>query len=121
MRMSEVEVAVSELLGGAMTRDLSGGNGARDGKVDDHNALAKEVVAGFDADGALSQRSPLKAQLEATLNLIPAHTWYALPSGALTFVNERLADYLGISKDHPLRFSTATGAGWDCHIPLKSR
>jgi hypothetical protein len=27
--------------------------------------------------------------------VIPAYTWYALPSGALTFVNERTADYLG--------------------------
>jgi hypothetical protein len=36
----------------------------------------------------------LEAQLQATLNMIPAHTWYAASSGALTFVNERCADYL---------------------------
>jgi len=35
------------------------------------------------------------ARLQATLNMVPAHTWYAVPSGALTFVNERCADYLG--------------------------
>jgi hypothetical protein len=35
--------------------------------------------------------------------VIPAYTWYADPSGALTFVNERLSDYLGLPKDHPLR------------------
>jgi hypothetical protein len=29
------------------------------------------------------------AQLQATLNVIPAHTWYAAPSGGLTFVNKR--------------------------------
>lgn len=57
-------------------------------------------------------------QLRATLNIIPAYTWYALPSGGLTFVNERTADYLGLPKDHPLRFGIDTGAPWDSHIPL---
>lgn len=33
-----------------------------------------------------------EAQLRATLDVIPAYTWYANPSGALTFVNERHAD-----------------------------
>ncbi len=60
----------------------------------------------------------LEAQLQATLNVIPAHTWYALPSGGLTFVNERTADYLGLPKDHPLRFGIDTGGEWDSHIPL---
>jgi hypothetical protein len=45
--------------------------------------------------GASERRSSLEAQLQATLNVIPAHTWYAGPSGALTFVNTRIADYLG--------------------------
>jgi PAS domain-containing protein len=57
-------------------------------------------------------------QLQATLNVIPAYTWYADPSGALTYVNERLSDYLGLLKDHPLRFGIDTGASWDSHIPL---
>ena len=56
------------------------------------------------------------AQLQATLNVIPAHTWYASPSGGLTFVNERTADYLGLPKDHPLRSGIATGAAWDSHL-----
>ena len=60
----------------------------------------------------------LKAQLQATLNMIPAFTWYAAPSGALLFVNSRCADYLGLPHDHPLRFGTDTGAAWDSHIPL---
>ena len=47
-----------------------------------------------------------EAQLRAALNMIPAHAWYATPSGGLT-VNERCADYFGLPKDHPLRF----GAG----------
>ena len=63
-------------------------------------------------------KHPLEAQLQATLNVIPAYTWYAAPSGVLTFVNERAADYGGLPKDHPLRFGIATGAAWDSHIPL---
>jgi PAS domain S-box-containing protein len=58
------------------------------------------------------------AQLQATLNVIPAYTWYAAPSGGLTFVNKRTADYLGLPKDHPLRFGIDIGAQWDAHIPF---
>ncbi len=60
----------------------------------------------------------LEERLRATLKVIPAYTWYAAPNGALTFVNERTADYLGLAKDHPLRFGIDTGAAWDSHIPL---
>ncbi|MFL5831990.1 MAG: sigma 54-interacting transcriptional regulator [Solirubrobacteraceae bacterium] len=60
----------------------------------------------------------LGAQLRATLNVIPAYTWYAVPSGGLAFVNERCADYLGLPNDHPLRFGIDTDAEWDSHIPL---
>jgi PAS domain S-box-containing protein len=60
----------------------------------------------------------LQAQLQATLDIIPAFTWYAAPSGALLFVNSRCADYLGLPQDHPLRFGTDTGAAWDSHIPF---
>ena len=38
----------------------------------------------------------LEAQLQATLNMIPAYTWHAPPSGGLSFVNERCADYIGL-------------------------
>jgi PAS domain S-box-containing protein len=61
---------------------------------------------------------PLGTQLRATLNLIPAHTWYAGPSGGLTFVNQRCADYLGLANDHALRLGADTEAGWDSHLPL---
>jgi DNA-binding NtrC family response regulator len=60
----------------------------------------------------------LEAQLQATLNMIPAHTWYAAPSGGLSFVNERCADYVGLPKHHPLRFGADTGGAWDSQIPL---
>jgi hypothetical protein len=44
-----------------------------------------------DAFLAIARAESLAAQLQATLNLIPAHTWYAAPSGALAFVSvERL-------------------------------
>jgi PAS domain S-box-containing protein len=62
------------------------------------------------------ERTPLEAQLRAALNVIPAYTWYAVPSGALAFVNERTSDYLGLPKDHPLRFGIDIGAAWDSHI-----
>ena len=61
---------------------------------------------------------PFEAQLRATLNVIPAYTWYAGPSGALTFVNERSAEYLGLPKDHPLRLGIESGAAWDSHLSM---
>ncbi len=36
-------------------------------------------------------------------------------------MNERLADYLGLPKDHPLRLGVDMGAEWDSHIPLGRR
>src|SRR6266576_4942610 len=68
--------------------------------------------------GADRMDQPFEAQLRATLNVIPAYTWYADPSGALTFVNKRHADYLGLPKDHPLRLGIDTGAEWDSHTAL---
>jgi PAS domain S-box-containing protein len=59
-----------------------------------------------------------EARLQATLNVIPAHTWYATPSGTLTFVNKRTADYLGLPTDHHLRLGIDTGAAWDSHLAL---
>src|SRR6201991_3870491 len=64
------------------------------------------------------EQSSFLAPPQATLNVIPAYAWYAAPSGGLTFVNKRTADYLGLPKDHPLRFGIDVGAPWDAHIPL---
>jgi PAS domain S-box-containing protein len=69
-------------------------------------------------DSVAQKCLPLGAELQLALNLIPAHTWYASPSGALTFLNERGSDYLGLPKDHHLRLGIDTGAPWDSHIPL---
>ncbi|HEV3310634.1 MAG TPA: PAS domain-containing protein, partial [Chloroflexota bacterium] len=68
--------------------------------------------------GADRMDESLKAQLQATLDMIPAFTWLSAPSGALLFVNSRCADYLGLPQDHPLRSGTDTGAAWDSHIPF---
>jgi formate hydrogenlyase transcriptional activator len=75
-------------------------------------------VAGDDGDPVLQKHPLLDAQLRATLNLIPAYIWCATPSGGLTFINGRSADYLGLPEDHPLRLGVETGAAWDSHIPL---
>ena len=70
-------------------------------------------------EGKKAEEQPgFLAQLQAILNVLPAYTWYAAPSGGLTFVNKRTADYLGLPKDHPLRFGIDIGAQWDAHIPL---
>ena len=53
-------------------------------------------------DGSSLDRASGKqfaAQLRKTLNTIPAYTWYALPSGVLTFVNEGYADYIANGTD----------------------
>ncbi|HXB72910.1 MAG TPA: sigma 54-interacting transcriptional regulator [Candidatus Acidoferrales bacterium] len=74
---------------------------------------------GSNIDGASSgQESSFAMQWRNTLNTIPAHTWYAMPSGGLAFVNERCADYLGLPNDHRLRFGVHTGVEWDAHIPF---
>jgi formate hydrogenlyase transcriptional activator len=62
------------------------------------------------------QHPPVEAHLQTTLNVIPAFVWYAAPHGALSFVNQRCADYLGLPKDHPFRFGIDVGAEWDAHI-----
>jgi PAS domain S-box-containing protein len=79
-----------------------------------HKTRSVDVDEGKKAE----EQSRFLAQLRATLNVIPAYTWYATPSGGLTFVNKRNADYLGLPKDHPLRFGIDIGAQWDDHIPL---
>ena len=59
--------------------------------------------------GASEDQLSIEVQLRAAANVIPAHVWHASPSGALVFVNSRIADYLGLPKGHPLR-SESTSA-----------
>src|SRR5260370_6829510 len=73
---------------------------------------------GSNIDCASGQEPSFAAQLRKTLNTIPAYTWYALPSGTLTFVNEGYADYLALAENDPLRLGVATTAPCDTHIDL---
>jgi len=78
----------------------------------------QKMTVDVDEGRKVEEQSSFLAQLQATLNVIPAYAWCAAPSGGLTFVNKRTADYLGLPKDHPLRFGIDIGAQWDAHIPL---
>jgi PAS domain S-box-containing protein len=81
--------------------------------------LRQIIETGLGSEGTKAEVQPgFKAQVQAILNVIPAHTWYASPSGGLTFVNTRTADYLGLPGDHPLRFGIDVGAQWDAHLPF---
>jgi hypothetical protein len=75
-------------------------------------------VAGLDLNEVFHELPPLEGQLQTVLKLVPAYAWYAPPNGALVFVNERSADYLGLPKDHPLPVGAVTRASWDSHIAL---
>src|SRR5216684_4520174 len=68
--------------------------------------------------GTQDMDQTLGTQLQTTLNTVPAFTWYSVPSGTLTFVNHRYADYLGLPSDHPLRFGVETDIAWDTHLQL---
>src|SRR5271156_1924462 len=78
----------------------------------------RKMTGDLDERKKAEEQPGFAAQLQAILNLLPAYTWYAAPRGALTFVNTRTADYLGIPNDHPLRFGIDNGAQWDDWVPL---
>src|SRR5216683_3739737 len=83
-----------------------------------HKTRRWKMTVDVDEGKKAEEQSRFLAQLQATLNVIPAYTWYAAPSGGLTFVNKRTADYLGLPKVHPLRFGIDIGAQVDAHIPF---
>jgi formate hydrogenlyase transcriptional activator len=56
------------------------------------------------------------AHLQATLDKLPGYTWYASPTGGLTFVNRRSAEYHQIPDDHPIRSGAVVDAAWDSHL-----
>ena len=60
--------------------------------------------------------SPIERNLQVTLNVLPIQAWYARASGALAFVNQTTAEYLGLPLDHPLRFAGELEAPWDVHM-----
>src|SRR6202008_2166592 len=83
-----------------------------------HKTRGRKMTVDTDQGKKAEEQPGFLAQLHAFLNVIPAYTWYASPSGGLTFVNIRTADYLGLPKDHPLRFGIDVGAQWDAHLPF---
>ena len=83
-----------------------------------HKTRRWKMTVDVDEGRKAEEQSRFLAQLQTSLNVIPAYTWYAAPSGGLTFVNKRTADYLGLPKDHPLRFGIDTGAQWDDWVPF---
>src|SRR6266404_9263322 len=83
-----------------------------------HKIRKRKMTVDLDEGKKAEKQSRFLAQLQATLNVIPAYTWYSAPSGGLTFVNKRTAEYLGFPKDHPLRFGIDIGAQWDDWVPL---
>jgi PAS domain S-box-containing protein len=58
----------------------------------------------------------IEANLQTTLNALPIQAWYARASGALAFVNQTTAIYLGLPSDHPLGFADEFEAPWDVHV-----
>jgi signal transduction histidine kinase len=83
-----------------------------------HKTRRQKMTVDVDEGKKAEEQSTFLAQVRAILNVLPAYTWYAAPRGALTFVNTRTADYLGIPNDHPLRFGIDIGAQWDDWVPL---
>jgi len=73
-------------------------------------------INGVNRNGVSEEQSLITAQLRAAANAIPAHVWYATPSGVLVFVNSLIADYLALPEEHPLRFGIDVGGEWDSHI-----
>jgi PAS domain S-box-containing protein len=78
----------------------------------------RKMTVDLDEGKKAEEQPGFAARLRAVLNLLPAYTWYAAPRGALTFVNTRTAEYLGIPNDHPLRFGIDVGAEWDHSFAL---
>ena len=71
-----------------------------------------------DEDKRAEEQPGFLALLQSILNVLPAYSWYSAPSGGLTFVNKRTAEYLGVPEDHPMRFGIEYGAQWDDWVPL---
>src|ERR1700675_3123967 len=83
-----------------------------------HREWRRKMAVDGDEDNKVEEQPGFLAQVQTVLNVLPTYTWYAAPSGALTFVNKRPADYLGLPEDHPLRFGIDIGAQWDDWVPL---
>ena len=100
-----------------MSREGDGGEEALSSRKQELRLLVEAIPALVGRAGP-DGNVDFVAQLQAVLNVVPTYTWYAAPSGALTFVNKRTGDYLGLPKDHPLRLGIDISAQWDDWVPL---
>jgi PAS domain S-box-containing protein len=102
---------------------LTGKNSARGNTVDvvgtGHVAPDGAEVWLFTAIASQSSDKTLpliETNLQTTLNALPIQAWYTRASGALAFVNQTTAKYLGLPPDHPLRLAGEFEAPWDAHV-----
>jgi PAS domain-containing protein len=61
-------------------------------------ARRRKMAVDIDEAKKAEEQPGVVAQLQAILNVIPAYAWYTAPSGGLSFVNKRTADYLHESR-----------------------
>src|SRR3954453_6493270 len=69
-----------------------------------HKTRRRKMTVDVDEGKKAEEQSRFLAQLQASLNVIRAYTWYAAPSGGLSFVNKRTAVYMGLPKYQPKCF-----------------
>jgi formate hydrogenlyase transcriptional activator len=79
-------------------------------------ARGTQLGSRIDLRDAFLAMSDLLNQLQATLEKMPTHAWYASSTGGLTYLNSRSADYVALPIEHPLRLGIDTGAPWDSHL-----
>jgi PAS domain S-box-containing protein len=102
---------------------LGGKNSARGSVVDvvgaGHVAPDGAEVWLFTAVASPSSNRALpsvETNIQVSLNALPIQAWYAHASGALAFVNQTTARYLGLPSAHPLGFAGEFEASWDTHL-----
>ena len=75
-----------------MSREHDGAGEALSSRERDLRLLAETIPALVRRAGPTGDVE-FAAQLQATLNVIPAYAWYAAPTGGLTFVNKRTVSF----------------------------
>jgi PAS domain S-box-containing protein len=70
----------------------------------------------FPSPSSSTSLPPIEMNLQTTLNALSIQGWYARASGALAFVNQTTAKYLGLPSDHPLGVAGEFEASWDAHV-----
>lgn len=74
-----------------------------------HHQLPRVTRSGIsDLMADVAHIGPLETQLQATLDKVPAYTWYAAPTGGLTFVNTLVARIVSDPRPRSGRPSTSS-------------